>query len=54
MKFLIGMLSILLDWAITVAFVALIAFCFSLNTNLLVATGIWLLIVLIKTSFCGD
>lgn len=54
-KFLIGALIILvgyaLSWAITVGILYLIFLCFSWKFNLLVATGVWLIMCLAKLLF---
>lgn len=54
-KFIVGALIIALtyavSWAITVGIIYLIFLCFSWKFNLLVATGIWLLMCLAKLLF---
>lgn len=37
-----------ISWAITVGIIKLICFCFGLSFSLLIATGIWLCIILFK------
>ena len=52
MAFLIGLLIILLclalSWGITIGIIALICLCFGLTFSLPIATGIWLVLVLIQ------
>lgn len=43
--------SFLISWAITCGIIKLITLCFNLNFNLAIATGIWLCIQLIQTTF---
>lgn len=54
-KFLIGALIILvgyvLSWAIIVGILYLICLCFSWKFSLLVATGVWLIMCLVKLLF---
>lgn len=40
-----------ISWAITIGLVYLICLCFSWQFNLLVATGIWLVLILLKSIF---
>jgi hypothetical protein len=55
MEFLIGFLIILLylalSWGTTIGIVALICVCFKLTFSLRIATGIWLVLVLISSFF---
>ena len=55
MKALIGVLIFIgimaISWAVTVGLVYLICLCFSWNFSLLIATGIWLGIFLLKQLF---
>nr|DAE60793.1 MAG TPA: hypothetical protein [Caudoviricetes sp.] len=44
-------LALAITWAVVTFFVWLICLCFDLPFNLLYATGIWLVIVLIKILF---
>lgn len=48
---LILAIGYVLSWAITVGLVYLICFCFSLEFNLLIATGIWLVLCSLKLLF---
>lgn len=43
--------AIVLGWAITCGLIKLITLCFGLKFNLLVATGIWLVLLLLKDVF---
>ena len=45
---LIFILGYALSWAITVGLIYLICLCFSWQFNLSIATGIWLILCLIK------
>lgn len=45
----IGILG--LSWAITVGLVKLITLCFGLEFSLKIATGIWLLILILRSIF---
>lgn len=45
---LIGALGYALSWVITCALVTLVCMCFSWEFSLLTATGIWLVLVLIR------
>lgn len=53
MAFLIGLLIILLclalSWGVTIGIIALICTCFGLVFSLPIATGIWLVLVLISS-----
>lgn len=40
-----------ISWAVTVGIIKLIAMCFSLQFSLLVATGIWLIMILLRSIF---
>ena len=55
LKFIVGLLTIAMcyaiSWAITVGIIYLICLCFSLKFNLLIATGVWLILCLIKAMF---
>ena len=55
LKFIVGLLTIAvcyaISWAITVGIIYLICLCFSLKFNLLIATGVWLILCLIKAMF---
>lgn len=48
---LILIIGIALSWAITMGLIYLICLCFSFQFNLLVSTGIWLIMILIKSLF---
>lgn len=51
--FFIGMMSLVLafSWAISVFVIWLICLCFSLKFSLLIATGIWLVMLLVGSVF---
>ena len=50
--FIIGVIiGLALSWAITVGLIYLICLCFSWQFNLLVATGIWLIMIILKSVF---
>lgn len=56
MIMLLGFLFILLlilglSWLFTIGIIALICVCFGLTFNLLIATGIWLILTLISSFF---
>ena len=52
--FIIGVIiGLALSWAITVGLIYLICLCFSWQFNLLVATGIWLIMIILKSVFGG-
>lgn len=40
-----------ISWAATVGIIYLITLCFALEFNLLIATGIWLVVCLLKAIF---
>lgn len=40
-----------LSWAVTVGIIALICLCFKIKFSLLIATGIWLILILISSFF---
>ena len=42
-----------LSWAITIGLIYLICLCFSWQFNLLIATGVWLILCLLKLLFPG-
>ena len=46
-------LALAIGWAITIGLVYLVCLCFSWQFNLLVATGIWLVLILLKSVFQG-
>lgn len=46
---LLILLGIALSWGITIGIIALICLCFHLTFNLLIATGIWLILILISS-----
>lgn len=48
MNIFITLLGIVADWATTVGLVAAIAFCFSAETTVLAATGVWLVTILLR------
>lgn len=52
LKFIVGLLTIVLcyavSWAITIGILYLICLCFSWKFSLLIATGVWLILCLIK------
>lgn len=48
---LILLLMLFISWGATVGIIYLITLCFNLHFNLVVGTGIWLLMVLIKSLF---
>jgi hypothetical protein len=48
---LIAVLGYAISWAISVGLMYLICLCFSWDFNLLIATGIWLVGVLVKGLF---
>ena len=48
---LILLLMLFSSWGATVGIIYLITLCFNLHFNLVVGTGIWLLMVLIKSLF---
>lgn len=54
-KFLVGLIATAIlsavSWAICARIVFLICLCFSLEFNLSIATGIWLIIILIRLFF---
>lgn len=47
-------LILALSWAITVGIVYLICMIFGLQFKLIIATGIWLIMILIKSAFGRD
>ena len=53
----VGCLAIMiiyaLSWLFTVGIIKAITICFGLSFSLLVATGIWLLIILLRSIFGG-
>ena len=52
--FIIGIIiALALSWAITVGLIYLICLCFPWQFNLLVATGIWLIMIILKMVFGG-
>ena len=52
--FIIGVIiALALSWAITAGLIYLICLCFSWQFNLLVATGIWLIMIILKSVFGG-
>jgi hypothetical protein len=55
LSFLIGLLIIIgghaISYAITIGIIALVCLCFSWKFNILIATGIWLVLCLIKLLF---
>lgn len=57
MDFIIDLTIILLcgaiSWAITTGVIWLIFLCFSLNFSIMIATGIWLVLLLLKGVFSG-
>lgn len=54
-KVLIGVLAIItsyaISWAVVVSFIKLITICFSVNFQLKIATGIWLILCALKFVF---
>ena len=48
---ILALLGIGIYWGITVLSIYLICLCFSLKFSLLVATGIWLVIIILKSIF---
>lgn len=48
---LIGLYA--LDWAFTIGAIYLICLCFSWEFNLLIATGIWFIMEILKGIFSG-
>lgn len=53
---IIGVIVLLyaVSWAICIGLIKLITICFAWNFNLLYATGIWLIFVLIKGVFSSS
>jgi hypothetical protein len=55
--FILGLIVIALilvvSWAITIGVIWLICLCFSWEFNLLIATGIWLILMLLSSVFGG-
>ena len=52
---LLALVAVLvLSWGLTVGIVELIALCFGLKISLLMATGIWLIIWLLKSIFSSN
>lgn len=45
------LLSLMTSWAITIGLIKIITVCFSLEFSLLKATGIWIILLLIKDIF---
>lgn len=43
-----------ISWGITVGIIKLICMCFSLEFNLMIATGIWLAMFLIRSCFKSE
>lgn len=39
------------DWGVTVGVVYLAALCFGLDATLLIATGVWIVVLYLKTTF---
>lgn len=58
MKMICGIIGTIigfaLSWAISVGLIYLICLCFSWQFNLLVATGIWLIMIILKSIFGGE
>ena len=48
------LLSFTLSWGVTVGIIYLICMCFTLEFSLLIATGIWLVIMLLRGVFGGS
>ena len=46
-------IGLAISWAITVGLVYLVCLCFSWQLNLLWATGIWLIMIILKSVFGG-
>ena len=44
-------LALALSWGVTVGLVYLICMCFGLEWSLLIGTGVWLLVILIRSLF---
>ena len=57
LAFILGLIVIALilavSWAITIGVIWLICLCFSWEFNLLIATGVWLILVLLSSVFGG-
>ena len=51
---LIFMVNYGISWVITCGIYALICFCFHIEFNWLTATGVWLILMLMKTIFKGE
>lgn len=47
-------LVLTLSWAITIGLVKLICICFSLDFSLKIATGVWLVLCLIRPVFSSE
>lgn len=50
-KFLLSLVNIFFDWVINMGFFCLVCVCFSWDFNFAVATGIWLVICIIRFNF---
>ena len=46
---LIFIVIIAMSWGITIGLIALICLCFGWQFNLLIATGVWLVIILLRS-----
>lgn len=57
LTFILGLIVIALilavSWAITIGTIWLICLCFSWEFNLLIATGVWLILMLLSSVFGG-
>jgi len=47
-------LALTLSWAITIGLVKLICICFNINFSLKIATGIWLILCLLRPVFSSE
>ena len=47
-------LALTISWAITIGLVKLICICFSLDFSLKIATGVWLILCLIRPVFSSE
>jgi hypothetical protein len=54
MKLLIGLIGAIVSWGICMAVFKIVALCCDLNFNLLVASGLWLLLGYLKWFFIWD
>lgn len=48
MLFALALIAIILSWSLVVGIIKLITLCFGLSFSLAIATGIWLIVFLIK------